>query len=107
MKIPPKPKMTGWYDVGQLAQTGLKTFLSEMLGGMVDTRRFLPLEDTAHGSVFDYSTVDNFSFDYTGDTGDGWDSTYTLAYLLSRPQLTVKGDTLDRPHVLILGGDEV
>ncbi len=107
MKIPPKPKMTGWYDVGQLAQTGLKTFMSEMLGGMVDTRRFLALEDTGQGSVFDYSTVADFSFDYTGDTGDGWDSTYTMAYLLSSPRLTVNGDTLDRPHVLILGGDEV
>ncbi len=103
----PKPKMTGWYDVGQLAQTGLRTFLSTMLGGMVDTRRFLALEDPAHGVTVDYSKRDSFSFDYTGDTGDGWDATYSMAYLLSSPQLDVGGHLLNRPDVLILGGDEV
>ncbi|MEE9412962.1 MAG: hypothetical protein V3V22_07915, partial [Methylococcales bacterium] len=45
--------------------------------------------------------------DYMADTGDGWDSTYTLAYLLMRPEIEVSGQALKRADVLIMGGDEV
>src|SRR6202035_5205923 len=55
-----------------------------------------------------------FWFDFVGDVGDGWNSTYGVAYQLARPHLTFK--TKDRPgtlastrrgDLLIIGGDLV
>ncbi len=104
-----KPRMTDWLAPSQLISTGLKTLRSTELGGMIDARRIAALESGNQGVVFDYSGQENFSFDYMADTGDGWDSTYTMAYLLSSAAITPEGshDALPRPNVLILGGDEV
>jgi len=41
------------------------------------------------------------------DIGDGFDPTYTIAYLLAQPGLTVEGQQLPRGEVLMFGGDEV
>ena len=41
------------------------------------------------------------------DTGDGFDATYSVAYLLAQPSLTVDGETLPRGQALVLGGDQV
>jgi hypothetical protein len=46
-------------------------------------------------------------FDYVADLGDGFDSTYAVASLLARTELTVGGYTLPRGQLLIMGGDEV
>src|SRR5205085_933929 len=59
---------------------------------------------------------DEFWIDYIADVGDGWDSTYTMAYHLTQPQLNfnqnLKYDekgatTTNRGNLLIFGGDEV
>ena len=41
------------------------------------------------------------------DTGDGWQATYTMAYLLTNSTLTVSRCSLKRAQIVILGGDEV
>jgi hypothetical protein len=46
-------------------------------------------------------------FDYVADLGDGFDPTYTMAYLLAQPELTVEGQALPRGRMLVMGGDEV
>lgn len=47
-------------------------------------------------------------FDYTADLGDGFDPTYSVAYLLAQPQLSGAADVpLPRGQFLVLGGDEV
>src|SRR5262249_14885006 len=65
---------------------------------------------------FDLSATNgDFWFDFCADTGDGWYSTYAVARLLARPNLTVDsapGSTgepipLPRGEALVLGGDEV
>ena len=53
-----------------------------------------------------------FWIDYISDTGDRWDSTYTVAYYTAQDELTLALDencTLrtERGHILIFGGDEV
>jgi hypothetical protein len=46
-------------------------------------------------------------FDFVADLADGFDSTYAVASLLARKELTVDGHTLPRGQLLVMGGDEV
>src|SRR5262245_38186543 len=45
--------------------------------------------------------------DYVADLGDGFDSTYAIAYLLGRPSLGIGDQQLPRAHCLVMGGDQV
>lgn len=45
--------------------------------------------------------------DWVADLGDGFDSTYAMASLLSRKELKVADTPLPRGQALIMGGDEV
>jgi hypothetical protein len=45
--------------------------------------------------------------DFVADLGDGFDPTYSVAWLLSRPELELDGNLTRRGDVLVLGGDEV
>ncbi|KJE88436.1 hypothetical protein CAOG_000093 [Capsaspora owczarzaki ATCC 30864] len=52
-----------------------------------------------------------FTLDFVADTGDGWNSTFTIATLLAQPRLDVLDPKhgeyicLERGKVLVLGGD--
>jgi hypothetical protein len=106
-----KPKMVDWYNPIQLAKTGIQALFSTTLGRMIDPRTLIGIEGENADCVFDYSDREESSFDYLADTGDGWDSTYTMAYLATAPHLEVyDGDVkcnFDRADLLILGGDQV
>lgn len=56
-----------------------------------------------------FSEKDDFWFDFMADTGDGGNSSYSVARLLARPFLrTLKDDaevTLPRGDLLLIGGD--
>jgi len=45
--------------------------------------------------------------DYVADVGDGWNSTYAVAYNLAQPTLSAGGDETPRGELLIFGGDQV
>ena len=45
--------------------------------------------------------------DYVSDLGDGFNSTYTVAYLLAQPELEFGGETTQRGRILVMGGDQV
>lgn len=45
--------------------------------------------------------------DYVADLGDGFDSTYAVAYMIGQEQLQVNGQLLPRADCLIMGGDQV
>lgn len=45
--------------------------------------------------------------DYVADLGDGFDSTYAVAYMLGQRELPVAEERLPRGDCLIMGGDEV
>lgn len=103
-----KLPMVGWYDPSQLARTGVRTLVSTLLGSMIDTRRFGPSEGKDSDCIIDYSDRNEVWFDYMADTGDGWNPTYTMAYLLSSPAIKLaSGRALPRADFVILGGDEV
>ncbi|MEE8583710.1 MAG: hypothetical protein V3T83_02545 [Acidobacteriota bacterium] len=107
MKTWKRPAMVDWYGPRQLAMTGVKKLLSTLLGSMIDTRRLQVRSGRDEDCVVDYSQSEEFCFDYMADTGDGWDSTYSMAYLLTRPYIEVSGERLERADIAILGGDEV
>ena len=102
-----RPGMVDWYAPAQLAFTGLRTIVSKTLGIMVDTRRLSGMEGQIEDEAAIHGRQGYQSFDFMADTGDGWCSTYTMAFLLSCPELEVDGEKLPRSEALIMGGDEV
>lgn len=127
-----KAKMVGWYDPGQLARTAVQVLISTIFGRHADRRLFESLSNK-HGSAapppvpteikgaaaqsvspvdkpyYDASamTGDEFWFDYIADVGDGFNSTYTMAYHVSESTLQLDGEETKRGEILIFGGDEV
>ena len=56
----------------------------------------------------DYSVAPgDLWIDYLSDTGDGWEATYTMAWLLAQESLDFEGQPLPRGRILLLGGDQV
>ena len=123
-----KPKMVGWYDFSQLRDTAIKTAISTVIGEYADPRA--GSSDPRAQIFFDYSkklkrTDDDFEpikdkedtdrkeiwIDYVADVGDGWNSTYAVAFNLAQPEIPSSGDInkepLKRGEILILGGDGV
>lgn len=53
----------------------------------------------------DFSQKDEFWFDFCADTGDGGNSTYSVARCLASPGITVGGRVLPRGEIFVHGGD--
>ncbi len=113
LKNPGEP-MVGWYDPQQLSRTGRDVAISTIFGQAADFRMLEAL--SAPKDSFPCTICEAGKpvwIDYTGDTGDGWNSTYTVAYWLTRPTLTVSTadgqntETTETARVLIFGGDQV
>lgn len=108
-----KRAMTGWYDPAQLAQTGVRVAVSTVFGQFADKREALAAANAIAPQPFDESFdykdegADGFWLDFVADTGDGWNSTYAIARLLSAQSLTFGEDVLPRGQVLMMGGDQV
>jgi hypothetical protein len=123
--------MVGWYQPSQLIRTGIAVLISTIFGRHSDHRLVEALGTTAL-QIYDY-TYDYHQdaqgrcepdlshprqelwFDYVGDVGDGWHSTYAVAYALAQEKLHITKDTngghyditTSRGALLIFGGDEV
>jgi hypothetical protein len=114
--LAPAP-MVGWYDPGQLARTAVEVLVSTIFGRHADHRLVEALD--AHPDAFhDYTQTEDgrrresMWIDYAADVGDGWDSTYAVAYFLAQERLRLRApderehDT-ERGQVLVFGGDQV
>jgi hypothetical protein len=134
--------MVGWYDPLQLMRTGVEVFFSTLFGRHSDYRLMEALTPVSqddpgpHTPYYDFtvhwkkdetdeSLCDTYDpegpsrkeiwLDYVGDVGDGWNSTYAVAYSLVQPQLNLKYPkdaqqkvySTKRGAVLIFGGDQV
>ncbi len=123
-KKPAMCPMVGWYDPRQLARTAVDVAVSTIFGRHADYRvteaLFAPNEDddvfgdeaglpSDADGIYDYSSSQTLWLDYIADTGDGWHSTYSVAYHASRPELSLPGHDgpTQRGAILIFGGDEV
>lgn len=111
--------MVKWFDPVQLGNTAVRALLSSIFGAYADKREVqAALSRDGMPTVHDYSAEPEMWIDYVSDLGDGFDSTYTLAWLLGRPRLPAVEGGRDRAaaerlaqtqrgRVLILGGDQV
>jgi hypothetical protein len=121
MKKIEKARMVGWYNPPQLARTGFEVFVSTIFGKHAD-RRLLEAAVNPLPSEFFYDFNQGFEndaefwIDYISDVGDGFNSTYTMAYHLSRPELKFNerlqsdenGALATRSgRLLVFGGDEI
>lgn len=119
--------MVDWFEPAQLLDTAVKTLLAMIVGQRSDQRIVQALasrrpdyydytfryREGRHGPFVDRTrTRDEIWIDYLADTGDGWNSTYAVAYAVSQPSLEVRAAdgsalSLPRADVLVFGGDEV
>jgi hypothetical protein len=108
--------MTAWYDPALLLQTGIRVAISTVFGQFADKREAIAaanaVEPQPLDPSFDYSREArdrDFWIDFLADTGDGWDSTYAMAQLVTDASLTPTGAAgpLPRGRILVLGGDQV
>lgn len=130
--------MVGWYDIGQLWRTGMDVLVSTFIGRHADQRLLEAMTDTDGPPWRDYTyhhrVVEGYRdtellgapegdpeirpkgprkrivIDYVADTGDGWNSTYAVAYALAHTGLcTEAGSSIpaERGDILVFGGDEV
>ncbi len=115
-----------WFNIKQLAGTAYKSIVSKIIGEQSDRRLMLALA-SSEIKIFDYtkkyrlennkpeaitdSNRDELWLDFIADTGDGWNSTYSVAYYAAKPELNLKSANTafetKRGEVLVFGGDEV
>ncbi len=125
-------KMVQWLHPRFLLKAGAEVVLSDLFGSYADKREVeagLPwalrpiepesLERDADGRPEDspsdyvgkrYRDVKGaLWFDYAADVGEGFDPTYTVAWLLAQPILDVGKEQIptERGRFLVLGGDQV
>lgn len=99
-------KMVGWYEVKQLSGTAIRAILSSIFGSYADKRESLAA--LCPPEVYDnYADSDELWFDYISDTGDGFNSTFTMDTLISENELDVNGNKLPRGRFVVFGGDQV
>jgi hypothetical protein len=111
------PQMTSWFSPTLLVKLLWRVVISDVFGQYADRRLIEAALDPASKAEIqardDLSKVlqpDNSGavwVDFVADLGDGFDSTYAIAYLLAQPSLSIDGDTLPRGGALFMGGDEV
>jgi hypothetical protein len=104
-------KMVDWLAPGQLIQTGIKAVVSDIFGAYADKRDVMAALYPKSELAGDYSNRSELWIDYAADLGDGFDATYTVAWLLAKKQLAVQygKQTLQLPRgdLLVMGGDQV
>lgn len=125
--------MVGWYDPRQLVRTGLQVAISTIFGRHSD-RRLVEALASGRPEIYDYTVHykddgrdvcemdlnhkrDEIWIDYVADLGEGWNSTYAVAYHLAEDSRefeytdTESGEKrraiVERGDILLFGGDEV
>jgi hypothetical protein len=94
-----------WLSPSQLAATGVRVAFAEQFGAYLDKRELqVALPTQVHD---EWSQDEELWVDYIADLGDGFDATYSMAYLLAQEQIQVGGENFPRGKVLLLGGDQV
>jgi len=103
-------RMTNWFSPKVLIKTGFRSFLSAVFATYADKRAIIAVLKPAE-PVTDWKNDKEVWIDYVADVGDGWNSTYSIAWCLAQLKQTVKikGKNTDLPRgeILIMGGDQV
>lgn len=100
--------MVNWLRPSELVRTGIRVLIASTFGSFADARLVqAALHRPGPTSPIDFSQRKSLWMDFVADTGDGWDSTYSVAYSISRDSLRVGELELPRAELLVLGGDQV
>jgi hypothetical protein len=112
-----RAKMVAWFDLRQLVRTGCQVLVSTLIGKNIDRRLIealaVPGADPIDATKEeDGKPISEIWLDFIADTGDGWNSTYSVAYAASLPILTLEDSkgashSMRRGRILVFGGDEV
>ena len=116
-----KAKMTNWFQPSMLLNVALKSVISGTFGNYADRRELQAAlsnkEEDKDPERLRKRLVDSKKeiwVDVICDTGDGFNSTFSVAKKAAQKELTLqsadgKGSpvTTQRGDVLVLGGDEV
>ena len=103
-----KPQaMVSWLHPLELLRSGARHLLTKLFGAYADRRELQAALDSA-STVFSKTSKQELWIDYLADTGDGFDSTFTIATALSS-DIRVPGvhHPLRSGDLLLLGGDQV
>ncbi|MFV1997170.1 MAG: metallophosphoesterase [Acidiferrobacterales bacterium] len=102
--------MTNWFSPRVLFSTGIRDLLSKLFGAYADRRAIIAALKPAK-TFDDWKDRDHVWVDYVADLGDGWDSTYSIAWCLAQTKQAVeindKKMDLPRGDILVMGGDQV
>ncbi|MEV5448217.1 hypothetical protein AB0N23_37800, partial [Streptomyces sp. NPDC052644] len=98
-------KPVPWLAPFLLISTGIRTLLAMLFGAYLDKRELQNALDARIGTQI--GPDGGLWLDYVADLGDGFDATYSVAYLLAQSELTVDGHRLPRAQTLVMGGDQV
>jgi hypothetical protein len=110
--------MVRWFSTSVLVTTGRKAMVSALFGEYADSRLLQaaldPVDKTTIQSRCNFvcrlpaGPDGSIWVDYVADLGDGFDSTYAIAYLLGQKSLEVEGldYPLPRGQALFMGGDQ-
>jgi hypothetical protein len=112
------PDMVRWFSPVVLAKTVNKVLASTLFGQYADRRLIHASLDKLEGEdALRARCGDGKSFcdaegtvrvDYVADLGDGFDSTYAIAYLIGKKEIEIEGaGKLPRAQCLVMGGDQV
>lgn len=115
------PGMVAWYSPALLVETGSRHLISRIFGQFADQRIMQATVDGFTPAIlatvvkrYDYSNKPEYTsegafwVDYVSDLGDGFDSTFAIASLISADSLEVPGaEPLPASKILIMGGDQV
>src|SRR6266545_5688626 len=98
-----------WLKPQLLANTAVRAGLAQMFGAYLDKRE---LQGALGSAVYQHEADGDLWLDYVADLGDGFDATYSVAWLLAQHRLTLADPeggqhVLPRGQVLVMGGDEV
>ncbi|MES2882325.1 MAG: metallophosphoesterase [Bacteroidota bacterium] len=116
VKYKPSP-MVNWFVPRVLFRAAYESVVSSLFGNFADRREMESALDIvakennvlhATDVVFDYSeNSEDLWIDFVADTGDGFNSTYSVANLVAKDFLIYKAEKLPRGRILIFGGDQI
>jgi hypothetical protein len=104
----PQPRVP-WLKPQLLANLAIRAGLAQMFGAYLDKRE---LQGALPAEVYPHDTSGDLWLDYVADLGDGFNPTYSVAWLLAQSRLHVADPeggehVLPRGQVLVMGGDQV
>ncbi|MFG1783112.1 metallophosphoesterase family protein [Rhodococcus oryzae] len=131
LTISPQRKV-GWFEARQLVALGARAVAASVIGSMSGRREIMAALEAEPAFCADRSGAEEIWLDYMADTGDGWNATASVTWLLGRDGLVVAepGAPVPQPvpadcrteglptagpgqtvlpagEVLLLGGDQV